>query len=294
MKKSHIGIVSIVLTYCTLLFTSCIDEDYKENCNKRYLVARTTDVEPDTIKNNVAFYIFDENKKFESVITTGLDKEVEFDKPSANKYTVVCFGYAPEARMPVLQKGTYLTDARIMLDVSIIGNDTLATSPYELFYGMIDITQESDPVNTCWIKRKISALTIITHHLQSALSTTDTDFTYLVRRTYRTLNFDGTFEGEKVMYKPAVRFNTNNKDFIAQMFYTFPSFEEEGISIDIYKANKRIATYNPTLDGNPVLLQEGKQTTIWIDFNNEGNDGQMNVTCKVEDWKKVNINEYFD
>lgn len=293
MKKSHIGIMGLVLICCSLSLFSCVNEE-DENCTKRYIVAKTADSNSDTIKGQVVFYVFDENNLFIKPINAELDKEVVFDQPAANKYTIVCFGYAPETEKPVLETGTNLKDVHLALNATVVNADTIATSPYDLFHGTLSIHEESKNLNTCWIKRKVAALTIITHHLQSSLNTNDTDFDYVVRRTHKLLNFSGTYEGDKVVYKPDTYFNADNKDFIASTFYTYPSNKGEGLSIDIYKADKRIATYNPTLDNIPITLEEGKHTTVWIDFNNEGNDAAMTVICKIEDWNKQYINGGFN
>lgn len=295
MKKSHIGIVGLVLVYCVSLFSSCEDDDNDDKrCAKRHLVARTIETDPDTIKDQVVFYIFDKNNKLESVINSGLDKEVEFEPLTADTYTVVCFGYAPNTVKPVLETGTNLTDAHLILNTSVVGADTIAVSPYDLFHGTLSLDAKNENLNTCWVKRKVAALTIITHNLQSSLSTNDTDFDYVVRRTHKSLNFSGTYESDKVAYKPTTHFNADNKDFIAPMFYTYPSTEGEGLSIDLYKTGKKIATFNPTLDETPVTLQEGKHTTVWIDYNNEGNNGTMAIKCTIEEWNKQNINGGFN
>lgn len=293
MKKSHIGIIGLVLICCSLALFSCEDED-DEYCNKRYLVAKTTDSNSDTIKGQVVFYVFDENNLFIKTINSELDKEVEFDQPVANKYTIVCFGYAPEIEKPVLQAGANLKDVHLPLNATVVNTDTIATSPYDLFHGTLSIHEGSENLNTCWIKRKVAALTIITHHLQSSLNTSDTDFDYVVRRTHQALNFSGAYEGDKVVYKPATYFKADNKDFIAPTFYTYPSVEGEGLSIDFYKTNKKIATVNPTLNNIPITLQEGKHTTVEVNFNNEGNNAAITVTCKVEDWYKQYINGGFN
>lgn len=298
MKKSHLGMVSWILVSSFAWLSSCVDED-NDDCAKKsdVLTVKAIDSDSEKVKDNVGIYLFDENLKLEKIIQSKLNVDVEIERAPTKKYTVVSFAHTADSPLPVINLGTPINQAQIALQKGSFAGITTATSPADLFHGTLELAGTPTPEKkVVWARRKVAALTIITRNLQSALHTTDTDFSYVVTETYHALDFTGTLKGDKVSYHPDAHFSATNKDFIAPMFYTYASTAPGGFCISIYKGTTLLRTYCTDKEETPLLLQEGKHTVVWIDHadNSGNNDGAFDVTLKVMNWGDTNIDEGFN
>lgn len=293
MKTGYIKTVGWLLLCSAALLCSCDGDDDQDGSRHYRLTVKSIDPDFENIKEHVALYFFDENRKLDKIVPCELDKESDIKGAYNKKYTVIAFGYSSD--MPVIPLGTQIEQARITLSESSFADNIVADSPGDIFYGRVDLKGGCSNVkDIIWIRRKVAALTIITRNLQSQLNTTDVDFSYIVRQTYGTFDFEGKFNGNKVAYHPESYINSFDHDLVAPKFYTYPSYESGGFSIDIYKGTSLIATYSADSDERQMLLKEGKHTVVFIDFNNLGNDGFLDITCTQKDWVDDNINEGFN
>lgn len=314
MKTIYTMIVGSLLLSGTTLLASCdCDDENDRDMTKHYMVTvKSVESDFDTVKDNVSLYVFDNASKFTKLAQTTLDKATDLALEHGKSYTVVAVPHSADMQLPSFAYGTLLQDAQIVLATSVFAdNNNVATSPGDLFHGTISLVDndldcggtsgktEWEAINpitegrVLWTKRKVAALSIIARNIQTALSTTDTDFSYVVRQTSGAMDLSGALKGAKVVYHPASHFSTTNKDLIAPMFYTYASQPEDGFTLDIYKGNLLIRSYTTDIDENPYLLKEGKHTIVLIDFSGTDSGIQMNVTLSVEDWSDGSIEENF-
>lgn len=300
MKAGYIKIIGWLL-FCSiaLLGGSCIGDDDDDGCEGKTghyrLTVKTIDPDSENIKENVSLYVFDHTHQLIKVVKCDIDLEADIELEPSEQYSIVALGHSPETPAPAITLGISMKDAQIILPTSDFASHTVATSPGDIFYGRIDIKNNDKNVReTVWIKRKVAALAIITHNIQSQLNTTDVDFSYVVRQTNGTLDFEGKLKGEKVAYHPESYINSTNHDLVAPMFYTFALEEEDGFCIDIYKGAALIKTYCTDKEEQKMMLKEGKRTVVYIDFNNTATDGFLDITCILKDWTDDDINEGFN
>lgn len=294
MKISYYKTIAVSFVLSTFLLSSCTGEDAEcKNTKLLHLTTRSVDSDPDDIKNDVKLYFFNSDHKLEKIVKTTLNAETEND--GAKDYTIIAMGYSSDVEQPNIALGTPIDEAEIILSTTSFDDVNVSVTSGDIFYGRLEVKKEDRNVKEIiWLRRKVAALTLITKNLKSELSTTDEDFSYVVRETYNTLDFEGTFKGEKISYKPNTYFSPGKENFIAPMFYTYASSpEDQTIYIDIYKGNVLIKTYSVDKEDEPKILSEGKHTIVIIDFTNNGNDGSMNITCTVNDWLDGDITEGF-
>lgn len=296
MKKSHLRVVSWIFVGSFAWLSSCVKED-NDDCAKQcdVLIVKAIDSDSESVKDNVGVYLFDENLKLEKTINSKLDTNINIERASTKKYTAVCLARTADSPLPIIPLGTSIDQAQLVLQRTNFAGIPVATSPTDLFYGKLELsgTAACDE-KIAWVKRKVAALTIITRNLQSALHTTDTDFTYLVTETYDALDFSGTLKGNRISYHPASYFNITNKDLIAPIFYTYSSANLEGFCISIFRGTNLLRTYCADKEEAPLLLQEGKLTVVLIDYVDDNNNGALNVTVRVLNWGDTNIDEGFN
>lgn len=314
MKIIYEMIVGSLLLSGTTLLASCDCDDEKDRDISKHYMVTVKSVESDfaAVKDNVSLYVFDNASKFTKLAHTTLDKATDLALEHGKSYTVVAVPHSADMQLPIFAYGTLLEDAQIVLATSVFAdNNNVATSPGDLFHGTISLIDNglnsadassktewegANPTtesHVLWTRRKVAALSIIARNIQTALSTTDTDFSYVVRQTSGAMDLGGVFKGAKVVYHPASHFSTTNKDLIAPMFYTYASQAEDGFTLDIYKGNSLVRSYTTDIDENPYLLKEGKHTIVLIDFSSNDSGIQMNVTLSVEDWSDGSIEESF-
>lgn len=309
MKTGYIKIIGCLLVCSTALSCSCRDDDEgpREQTKHYRLTVKAIGPDSENVRDNVYFYLFDDGDKLAKVVKGNLDQEADIELARKSKYSAVALGYSPETPVPNIPLGTSIEDAQIILSTKDFVGNKVATSPGDIFHGIIELKENANPecpdipgaadtAQIVWIKRKVAALTIIARNLQSELNTTDEDFSYVVRQTSGTLDFRGNLKGDKVAYHPTSHFSTTNHDLVAPMFYTYPSASDEGFAVDIYKGNTLLKSYFGDNEESPMLLKEGKHTVVFIDFRKDATDngdGFLDVTCKVLDWTDTNINEGF-
>lgn len=296
MKTGYITTFGWLILLCsTTLFSSCKIDDDRKVSMQYLLTVKAIDPDTEQVQDNIFLYVFDQDQKLSQIIKCKPDKEFTLETPIKKDYTFIAIGYSVDMAIPSVALGTSLDDALITLPTTTFAEINVTPSSGDLFYGRLDVTGDCrNTKDIIWIRRKVAALTIITSNLQSGLNTTDEDFNYIAGKTYGTLGFDGVYEGAKIAYHPLSHFSATTKDFIASRFYTYPTQPNEGFCIAIYKGTTLLKTYCTDSDDESLLLKEGKHTVVWIDFDNFGNAGYMDITCQIKDWDDDDINEGFD
>lgn len=296
MKTGYIKLMGCLLL-CSVAMSSCNDNDGDCNIATQYkLTVKAVDSDQEAIKDNVSLYVFDKDSKLTNVSKCNLDVESAIKLDPSQQYSIIAIGHSPETPMPVIPLGTTIDNMGIILSTDDFVGHKVAGSPGDIFHGRIELKGDwdDDRGTIIWIRRKVAALTIITRNLQEEFNTTDEDFSYVVRKTYGTLGFDGNLKGDKVAYHPTSSINPTNHHLVAPMFYTYPSQSDDGFAIDIYKGTNLLNTYDTDSDEQQMLLKEGKHTVVVIDFNNVGDNGLLDITCNLKDWADDNIDEGFN
>lgn len=99
------------------------------------------------------------------------------------------------------------------LDTTVFAGQTVAISPADLFYGQLSV---DDPyVDACsevreytlLARRQVASVSIVTHNLHGTLQTADTNFSYVLSATPRSISFSNQFSGSKVGHHPVVKFD---------------------------------------------------------------------------------------
>ncbi|PXV66346.1 fimbrillin-A associated anchor protein Mfa1/Mfa2 [Dysgonomonas alginatilytica] len=301
MQRNRILRINVLLYIFLILFLpSCIKDGDPEDCLDTHLLqVKAVGV------SDAVLYVFDENQLFLDTIvvhapalSTRADIEmnaiVKLNYPNHSKITVVGWGNSlgEEQNIPLPHVGSSLNDARVALKTSTgINSMRYARSPADLFQGYleIDLTGKNRQTITHVINltRKISSAYIVTKGLQEWVGTNDTDFSYVVKSTYDSMDFKAELTGTKVNYQPNTLFEANG-NFIAPIFNTFHSADEY-ITIEIYKGTTLVYNARTDSDGNPFKLEAGKLLQVLIIL--KGTGAGINVSFTISQWGVVNIDQ---
>lgn len=297
MKTGYTTALGWMLICCAALLSSCdIDDDNTKTSRQYRLTVKAIDPDAEDIVNNLYLYLFGTDDKLEKVVKCSLDQPTAIDAAFDKNYKVVAMGFSDQVVLPDVPIGTPMSQAKVVIPTTSFDNIIVTPTSGDILYGELDVAADCQDVNqTIWIRRKVAALTIITRNLQKALNTTDTDFNYVVGQTYGTFGFNGQFGGAKIAYHPGTIFTQTNKDFVAPQFFTYPTQGSDSFTIAIYKGTALLKVYAADSDQIPLILKEGKQTIVWIDFNSSDDiNAFLDVTLQLKDWSDDDINEGFN
>lgn len=302
MWENHIFKGFGILTVASLLLFSCRndDDDHKEEALHDYdFVVKPVETDYADI-SRVMLYVFDTGRKLAGSQETVLNQAVKLNYPPGKPFTVVAWGYTAAQNIPSVTSGMSMDDVLLTLDTTVFAGQTIALSPEDMFYGQLSV---DDPyVDKCsevreytlWARRQVSSVSIVTHNLQGALQTADTNFSYVLGVVPRSINFSKQFSGSKAVHHPAVKFDTQKDHLTAPDFYTFPTATSDPFRLDIYRGNQLLKSFFKDDYGTDFKLQEGKRHLIWIEYSGSGSSSpDMSVTLKVNNWDGKNITEEF-
>lgn len=186
------------------------------------------------------------------------------------------------------------------LDTTVFAGQTVAISPADLFYGQLSV---DDPyVDACsevreytlLARRQVASVSIVTHNLHGTLQTADTNFSYVLSATPRSISFSNQFSGSKVGHHPVVKFDVQRDYLTAPDFYTFPTTASDSFRLDIYRGNQLLKSFFRDDYGADFRLQEGKRHFIWIEYSgSDSSSPDMDVTLKVNDWSDNSLSQEF-
>lgn len=301
MWNNYIFKVVGILIAFSLLFFSCrndSDDKNEEVWHDYDFIIKP--VETDYLNiNRVMLYVFDSDKKLADSQEAQLDQGLKLSYPAGLKFTVVAWGYTAGQKLPGVINGMEMDDILLTLDTTVFAGQTIAYSPEDLFYGVLNI--DNPYVDLCsevreytlWIRRKVASVSIIAHNLQGALQTADTNFSYVLGEIPRYISFSNLFGGDKVGHHPPVKFDVERDYLTASDFYTFPMRASDRFRLDIYRGDQLLKSFLEDNYGTDFRLQEGRRHLIWIEYSNDSSSPDINVTLKVNDWNDRDMSEEF-
>lgn len=287
-----------IFIFGILLLTGCVKHS---KCNADYdMIVKSADINGSDITgtgvvNDVLLYIFDSNGNFIEMINTYENIIIPLNYPSEDKITVVAWGNTANGsqKMPDGKQETGINDSYVELNTKTLGTMNQAQAPDDIFFGKKEILfnnpSENTYLNEIIVKRKVSSVTIILHNLKQWYGSADSDYSVRISETFDAIDFNGTLVGEKVWYEPQSAFNSAG-DLVVPTFRTLAS-NGNPIIIDIYKGSDKIYSISTDKDANPLILEEGKLLAVDVDFL--GENGQMTVIVKQNDWEKIDIEQDF-
>lgn len=218
-----------------------------------------------------------------SVQDTSQKKVIQLDYPNNNNLTVVCWGNA-DGLLPEITGSATLSELKIELGISA----GYATSPGDIFFGIIEIDQAAEQsatrsgVRELLLKRMVASLVVKTRNLKEWAGTTSNDFHYVVRHTQSWVGFTGDIKGPLVSYRPQATFNDVAKDFTTKVFNVIPSTASNSIEVDIYHSSEVIYTLRRDENGQPIKAVCDKLLNIAIDFS-----ADVAITVTLTPWGEI-------
>lgn len=280
------------------LFAGCIKDDLSD-CPVTYRLVVQTDPNDDVqlrtgtiMDNKVILFIFDENNRLLDYRRTSPGQVMELTYSGHRRLNAVAWANLDgQMDLSALSSQTPLENAKVQLAERVqLSDGKYAYSPNDLFQGKKELNLTIDTQNrpdVLIIGRKVAAIRITTRHLKEFVGTTDYDFTYRVRGSKNTFDFNGNLLGDDRNYLPVSSFNPAN-EFVAPAFLVFPNQTDKKIAVDIYKGDNLIYTMDTDGNGLPIRAERGKLLDLIIDFS-----AGTNVTISIKDWDDKEIDQEF-
>lgn len=281
--------------FLMFIFSGCIKDDLSDCPKTAYRLVVLSDPNDDVLLRTtpkVVLFIFDESNHLIDYRNTSPGIVMELNYTGHNKLNAVAWANIDnqinvstwKSQMPLEKAKIQLTDRPDLSD------GKYALSPSDLFFGSkaLDMsmnTQEQPDILI--INRKVAAVRIVAKHLKEYTGTTDSDFTYRVKGSKNTFDFNGNLTGDDRGYLPECSFNDKN-ELLAPAFLVFPSQTGKNVSVDIYKESNLIYTIDMDNKGLPLKTEAGKLLDIVVDFSSE-----VNVSIAIKDWGTTDINQEF-
>lgn len=280
------------------LFAGCIKDDLSD-CPVTYRLVIQTDPNDDVqlrsttpMTNKIVLFIFDENNRLLDYRRTSPGEIMELTYSGHRLLNAVAWANLDgQMDLSALAPQTPLSSAKVqLLDTEPLSDGKYALSPNDLFHGKKELNLASDTrsqPDILIIQRKIAAIRITAKRLKEYVGTTGNDFSYRVRSSKNTFDFNGNLTGDDRNYLPMSSFNPSN-EFVAPAFLVFPSQADKSISVDIYKGGQLIYTADKDGNGLPIQTERGKLLDLLIDFS-----GGVNTSFSIKDWDNKEINQEF-
>lgn len=273
--------------------TACgIAEDRSGCFVPRYV---TIHAQPDT--KDVKYFVFDASGGFIGshvlIRPDTVSNESSWDITDAisitgGQLTIITWGNGKDFPDPYVGAGAGNT----YYSLPIIENyPHIAESPGDLFYGNTTVASDDADTIHVYMNRAVAGVRITAYGLQSYTGATDTDFSFVIGKTYGSVTYLARFFGDLVSYRPAVAKGTGDL-FATPLFYTFPSDVEGSpteVSVDVYRAGELIYTVNLDQNGQPIRLLRDKILDLTIRLV----DGVLTVNLIVVPWDYKFIDQLF-
>lgn len=282
------------ILFLLFLFSGCIKDDLND-CPKTYRLVVQTDPNDDVSLRatpKVVLFIFDENNRLLDYRNTSPGVVMELSYEGHSRLNAVAWANIDDhVNVSTLNTQMPLENATVkLIDRTDLSEGNYALSPSDLFHGKKELdlnlnTQEHPDVLI--IGRKVAAIQIIAKKLKEYVGTIDNDFTYKVKSSKNTFDFNGKLMGDDRNYLPECSFSDKD-ELIAPAFLVFPSQTGQNISVDIYKGTNLIYTIDKDDNGLPLKTEEGKILELIVDFSTEAS-----VDITIKDWDAAEINQEF-
>lgn len=287
--------LSFYILFLIFVFSGCIKEDLSDCPTTTYRLVVQTDPSDDVLQRatpTVVLFIFDENNRLLDYRNTSPGVVMELTYVGHSKLNAVAWANIDaQVNVTSLSSQTPLENARVQLiDRTELSGGNYALSPNDLFHGKkeLDLSLNTqDQPDVLMIGRKVAAIRIVAKHLKEYVGTDDNDFTYRVKGSKNTFDFNGNLMGDDRSYLPDCSFSEND-EFIAPAFLVFPSQTGQNVSVDIYKGATLIHTIDTDGNGLPIKTEEGKLLELVVDFS-----AGADVGITIKDWDASEINQEF-
>jgi hypothetical protein len=228
------------------------------------------------VVSDVVLYVFDGAERFVERIETELGVSVSIAVPEDGRFNIVAWGNLGGGRQSV---STLLPGDNMSAAAVTLLPDTRAATPHfpcdDLFHGAISVTDLRQTENILIpMHRKAGSMTLTVRKLKEYSGFLGDDFWVLVRETYHSIAFDGTYTGDKASYRPEGAFAADGALYVPP----FNMLPGAGLAIDIYHGPDLIHTASVS-GGSPIDVTAGKSTHVLIDFT-----GNISVSVATTDW----------
>lgn len=277
------------------IFTGCIKDDLND-CPKTYRLVVLTDPSDDMLLRatpKVVLFIFDENNHLIDYRNTSPGIVMELNYPGHSKLNAVAWANIDnQINISTMDNQMPLEKAKIQLAdrADNLSGGIYALSPNDLFYGKKELDMKMNTLaqpDILIINRKVAAIRIVAKHLKEYIGTTDSDFTYRVKGSKNTFDFNGNLTGDNRNYLPECSFNEKN-ELIAPAFLVYPSQTGQSVSVGIYKGANLIHTIDMDDKGIPLKTEAGKLLELVVDFSSEANVGIV-----IKDWDALEVDQEY-
>lgn len=297
-------IVSVSLVSLMTLLSGCIKEDLSDCPRPFNLTVRAFDTEMDDITEtgvvqSVVLFVFDETGK--RIDRHDLTAEqvrartpIYIEKFGPKKLTFVAWANLDEPNLSAVGSLTELSE----LAVRLTSNSGIAQSPNDLFSGMIEKTVEygdlsmGNPVYLDIFRRtasvNIKVLGYKSWLKRNGYTTAGVTPAYLpnadilIGKTLDTYTLIDELSGNAVQYRPDGQM-TPSGDYIIPPFRTYPTKDDQLLSLDFYVQGDKKVSFTKDSNGIPIRPEAGKMLNILIDFRS----AQVNVLVVVTPWNVI-------
>lgn len=285
------------LALCTLLlfvFLGCIKEDLSD-CPVTYRLVVQVDPSDDVqlrSVQDVVLFIFDENNYLLDQRNTSPGVVMELTYTGHSRLNAVAWANIDgQMNLPTLGNQMLLENAKVQLiDRMELSDGKYAYSPKDIFQGKKELDMALDTQNqpdVLIIGRKVAAIRIVAKHVKEYVGATDNDFTYRVKGSKNTFDFNGNLMGDDRNYLPECSFNGSD-ELVAPPFLVFPSQPGKNVSVDIYKGTNLVYIIEADQNGLPLKTERGKLLDLVVDFS-----AGAHVTISVKEWNDAEVNQEF-
>jgi|GEM_PF-256530 len=256
-----------------LLMQGCVREQMDDCVQYELKVSAVdpqgVDVTSSGAVTSINLYLFDENGFVRSVPKVS-STDFLFSTEKSKTLTLVAWGNlkGDSLKIPDLQVGTSLEDAKIELLQTAVGDDLPVT---DLFYSRREIGStttrgmQNDTVQLV-MERLSAALSVRVSHAVEYFGDAAPHLHLVVRGTGTSLNFLGEPSDDVAGYAPIMQQAVGEDVWTTPLFRVFPTSEEQRISIDLYQDDTLVMSITTDDEGNALRALPGKKTCVTVDF----------------------------
>lgn len=261
------------IIFTLLLFSGCgadkEDDGFKGIPLKVKLPAN---VSAEAIKD-MSLYVFDDKELLLDILPIRNTESILLNYPDVPNLHCIAWCNIQDGTMSVspLKKGDSLSDGFISLKPSLPtrAETSFFTSPTDLFYGEfnVDNTSTSGRIEeqNLTVKRMVASMNITIRGLEMLSGSNDGDYSLVVHETASRVDFKGSYGGVPASYAIASDFEIG-KDYTVPPFNLFPTIDDSGVTIDIYRNGKLLRSVSMDSNRNPIIPIVNKTLNVLLNF----------------------------
>lgn len=294
--RSKINFMPEIVGFLFMLVSvsGCIGEDLSK-CSKgislKIGLSEDTPDGADALKD-ISLYVFDDNDLLVDILPIGTSGRVVLDYADIPNFHCIALGNIQDGTLAVtsLKSGDPYSEGYVSLQQAS-GPATRAadnySSPSDLFHGELKLENnttdplQEEPVIT--LSRKVASMNITVRGLRALPGTTDGNYSIVIHETASRMDFSGRFDGPSAAYSPAVSINGKG-ELAVSTFQLFPTIDNKGIAIDIYRNGALLRSVTNAGDNRPIVPVPGKTLNVLVDF-----EGSANIDLVITGWGKTHV-----